>query len=53
MFKRFLCPPEMVFSSGEPTLRFRVSLKPILDNKFKQFLEISSSDKLPKHNLAL
>lgn len=53
MFKRFLCPPEMVFSSGDPTFKWAVSDNPKSANNSSHFLVISSSLKLPKHSLAL
>jgi hypothetical protein len=53
IFKRLRCPPEIVFSKGEPTFKSRVSDNPKSANKAWHFFAISSSDKLPKHNLAL
>lgn len=43
IFKRLRCPPEIVFSNGDPTFKSLVSDKPKSANKEVHFFAISSS----------
>ena len=53
IFKRFLCPPLMVLSSGLPTCKFLASNKP-RERKVSLTLSIIVGlSRLPKHRFAL
>lgn len=53
IFNLFLCPPEIVFSKGDPTFKSFVSYKPKEESVFKTRFAISLSSMFPKHNFAL